>query len=262
MCVSTAVETSHERMGPAAPTHALPRRAGLRVGVPPPPSPSVLIGHASSHPRTNRTRLSEANRRWRAGERVRNLQEGCLLQQDTRRSGPRRVQRDETCPISTEGGTRRVHFVREGGGSGPRPASCWAAWRRAWGWQAGGCERRPSPPSASPPARGACWVMHAAPPRLHLLHPPRSVDFLRDLLGHVLSDLLAECCADDARCLSVRECGPGVHRVGQEVVQKRAVRAEDLVQVLRRAPRVSAPRRAERRSSRGGRACKATPLGA
>jgi hypothetical protein len=116
MCVSTAVETSHERMGPAAPTHALPRRAGLRVGVPPPPSPSVLIGHASSHPRTNRTRLSEANRRWRAGERVRNLQEGCLLQQDTRRSGPRRVQRDETCPISTEGGTRRVHFVREGGG--------------------------------------------------------------------------------------------------------------------------------------------------
>ena len=24
-------------------------------------------------------------------------------------------QRDETCPISTEGWTRRVHFVREGG---------------------------------------------------------------------------------------------------------------------------------------------------
>ena len=26
----------------------------------------------------------------------------------------------ETCPISTEGGTRRVHFVREGGGGGAR----------------------------------------------------------------------------------------------------------------------------------------------
>jgi len=26
--------------------------------------------------------------------------------------------RDETCPISTEGGTRRVHSVREGGGGG------------------------------------------------------------------------------------------------------------------------------------------------
>ena len=25
-------------------------------------------------------------------------------------------ERDETCPVSTEGGTRRVHFVREGGG--------------------------------------------------------------------------------------------------------------------------------------------------
>jgi hypothetical protein len=53
-----------------------------------------------------------------------------------------------------------------------------------------------------------------------------------------------------------------VHRAGQEVVQKRAVHAEDLMQVLRRALRVSAPRRAERRFSRGGRACKATHLGA
>ena len=26
--------------------------------------------------------------------------------------------RDETCPISTEGGTRRVHLVRRGGGRG------------------------------------------------------------------------------------------------------------------------------------------------
>jgi hypothetical protein len=40
----------------------------------------------------------------------------------TRRSGStcagRCCQRDETCPISTEGWTRRVHFVREGGGGG------------------------------------------------------------------------------------------------------------------------------------------------
>ena len=27
-------------------------------------------------------------------------------------------ERDETCPVSTEGWTRRVHFVREGGGRG------------------------------------------------------------------------------------------------------------------------------------------------
>ena len=27
-------------------------------------------------------------------------------------------ERDETCPVSTEGWTRRVHFVREGGGGG------------------------------------------------------------------------------------------------------------------------------------------------
>jgi hypothetical protein len=31
--------------------------------------------------------------------------------------------RDGTCPISTEGWTRRVHFVREGGGGGARDAS-------------------------------------------------------------------------------------------------------------------------------------------
>ena len=30
----------------------------------------------------------------------------------------RRKHVDETCPISTEGWTRRVHFVREGGGGG------------------------------------------------------------------------------------------------------------------------------------------------
>jgi len=38
-----------------------------------------------------------------------------------RRGADRRDQRDlryETCPISTEGWTRRVHFVREGGGGG------------------------------------------------------------------------------------------------------------------------------------------------
>ena len=29
-----------------------------------------------------------------------------------------RLERDETCPVSTEGWTRRVHFVREGGGGG------------------------------------------------------------------------------------------------------------------------------------------------
>ena len=29
-------------------------------------------------------------------------------------------ERDETCPVSTEGWTRRVHFVREGGGGGGR----------------------------------------------------------------------------------------------------------------------------------------------
>jgi hypothetical protein len=28
------------------------------------------------------------------------------------------LMRDETCPVSTEGWTRRVHFVREGGGGG------------------------------------------------------------------------------------------------------------------------------------------------
>jgi hypothetical protein len=28
--------------------------------------------------------------------------------------------RDETCPVSTEGGTRRVQLVREGGGGGGR----------------------------------------------------------------------------------------------------------------------------------------------
>ena len=27
-------------------------------------------------------------------------------------------ERGETCPVSTEGGTRRIHFVREGGGGG------------------------------------------------------------------------------------------------------------------------------------------------
>ena len=48
---------------------------------------------------------------------------------------------DETCPISTEGWTRRVHFVREGGGGGggggggrlraPAPAARrWAGGRR------------------------------------------------------------------------------------------------------------------------------------
>ena len=31
--------------------------------------------------------------------------------------------RDETCPISTEGWTRRVHFVREGGGGAPHLAT-------------------------------------------------------------------------------------------------------------------------------------------
>ena len=35
-------------------------------------------------------------------------------------------QRDETCPISTDGWTRRVHFVREGGRGG-RPARARAA---------------------------------------------------------------------------------------------------------------------------------------
>ena len=30
--------------------------------------------------------------------------------------------RDETCPISTGGGTRRVQLVREGGGGAPRRA--------------------------------------------------------------------------------------------------------------------------------------------
>jgi hypothetical protein len=35
--------------------------------------------------------------------------------------------RDETCPVSTEGGTRHVHLVREGGGRGGTPAA-----PRAW----------------------------------------------------------------------------------------------------------------------------------
>jgi len=52
-----------------------------------------------------------------------------------------------TCPVSTEGGTRRVQLVREGGGGGrgpPEPcpvgrdATACHAWRKASGWEFGG----------------------------------------------------------------------------------------------------------------------------
>ena len=47
-------------------------------------------------------------------------------------SGHPCLMRDETCPVSTEGWTRRVHFVREGGGGGGHLA------RGAWGQPASG----------------------------------------------------------------------------------------------------------------------------
>jgi hypothetical protein len=37
------------------------------------------------------------------------------------------LERDETCPVSTKGWTRRVHFVREGGEGGHAPAGLSAA---------------------------------------------------------------------------------------------------------------------------------------
>jgi hypothetical protein len=42
--------------------------------------------------------------------------------------------RDETCPISTEGWTRRVHFVREGGGGLPMLHLRLAVLRRLQRW--------------------------------------------------------------------------------------------------------------------------------
>ena len=44
------------------------------------------------------------------------LPEGDCLEQLVLRA--RTGERDETCPVSTEGWTRRVHFIREGGGDG------------------------------------------------------------------------------------------------------------------------------------------------
>ena len=68
-------------------------------------------------------------RSWPAGR--------CRLNLDLR-PRPARLGRDETCPISTGGGTTRVHLVREGGGvgwggrSGPRaPQGAGAGARRA-----------------------------------------------------------------------------------------------------------------------------------
>ena len=57
-------------------------------------------------------------------------------------------QRDETCPISTEGWTRRVHFVREGGGGALQRAAARRCARPA-------PRARPSAP-ARPPRRRGC----------------------------------------------------------------------------------------------------------
>jgi len=62
----------------------------------------------------------------------------------------------ETCPVSTEGGTRRVQLVREGGGRGARHPPC-SPHRPGHPGRAGGAQRaaRPPPPRAPRARRGA-----------------------------------------------------------------------------------------------------------
>ena len=64
-----------------------------------------------------------------------------------------RNRRDETCPVSTGGGTRRVQSVREGGGGGEGETCCGERSRRLH------ARRRPSPPPeirSSPLTHSAC----------------------------------------------------------------------------------------------------------
>jgi hypothetical protein len=65
--------------------------------------------------------------------RVRGARDAEVLQDDREEPLELSCQRDETCPISTEGWTRRVHFVREGGGGGAFPLAAPAAACPPWG---------------------------------------------------------------------------------------------------------------------------------
>jgi len=92
------------------------------------------------------------------GARVRPPLVGC--------EGPRLSERDETCPVSTEGWTRRVHFVREGGREGPRPRPAVEHCRDA-------CRARARMSGAAPCALRGSFV--AAPPPSLLLPLPMSL---------------------------------------------------------------------------------------
>jgi hypothetical protein len=73
-------------------------------------------------------------------------------------------ERDETCPLSTEGWTRRVHFVREGGGGGRERGRCVRRVGRG-PHGAAGARRQPLHPGPPPPPPPVL-IRHASS------HPP------------------------------------------------------------------------------------------
>ena len=77
-------------------------------------------------------------------------------------------QRAETCPISTEGWTRRVHFVREGGGGGGGglAGAGWSRAPRASGLEraAGGTAVRRGRGGGWQSGRGACAAVQGSEP--------------------------------------------------------------------------------------------------
>jgi len=120
---------------------------GRGGGVAPPARRSGTASPRAARPRPRGSPRREARRTRRRAPRAR-------PRRATPPRPPRRTcQRDETCPVSTEGWTRRVHFVREGGGGNPAarsgPACGPAASRQR------GAPQRASAPRASAPGTSA-----------------------------------------------------------------------------------------------------------
>ena len=114
--------------------------------------------------RARRERLQRPRVRWQAPR-------GALGDRPQPRGAPRL--RDETCPISTGGGTRRFRLVRgtEGGGGGASAGTSILPSAISSSGGSGGAPRRPPPPRPAPRASvsSSAWAAHTCTRRVQLV---------------------------------------------------------------------------------------------